>query len=140
MNVLVRFANGHIKVKEFDSADVLESIQAILSNIGFENIPEFDEEENYTIGEIVRYGKLVYVFISDHNAGLWDENDVEETTIKQFINVSDDIDTDLDISDESGHVLARFSNGHIKVKNFDSANLPIELENISDTDFDISDD
>lgn len=32
-------------------------------------------------------------------------------------------DTDLDIADEKGNVLARFTDGHIKTKNFDSSNI-----------------
>jgi hypothetical protein len=127
-NVLARFEGGHFKVKKFDSADVMSSIQAILSNIGFDNIPEFDEEEDYAIGDIVRYGKLVYIFISAHEAGEWDASEVEETIIntEHPIAVEDALSTDLDITDALGNVLVRFKNGHIKVKNFDSSNIQID--------------
>lgn len=122
-NVLAIIANGHIKVKNFDSADINESISAILSNMGFDNITEFSEEENYVIGEIVRYGKLVYVFTSAHEAGKWNESEVKETVIttEHPIEVSDGVsEADLDIVDEQGNILARFSNGGFQVKDFNS--------------------
>ena len=122
-NVLVRFASGHIKVKNFDSADINESISAILSNIGFDNITEFSEEEDYDIGEIVRYGKLVYVFTSAHKAGEWDVSDVKETVIttEHPIEVSDKVsEADLDISDEHGNVIMRLKDGHIQTQKFNS--------------------
>lgn len=122
-NVLVRFASGHIKVKNFDSADINESISAILSNIGFDNITEFSEEEDYDIGEIVRYGKLVYVFTSAHKAGEWDVSEVKETVIttEHPIEVSDEVsEADLDISDEHGNVIMRLKDGHIQTQKFNS--------------------
>lgn len=38
-------------------------------------------------------------------------------------------ESDLDISDENGNVLARFSEGHIKTKNFDSSKINTDTEN-----------
>ena len=125
-NVLVRFASGHIKVKNFDSADINESISAILSNIGFDNITEFSEEEDYDIGEIVRYGKLVYVFTSAHKAGAWNISEVKETVIttEHPIEVSDEVsEADLDISDEHGNVIMRLKDGHIQTQKFNSLTL-----------------
>jgi len=123
-NVLVRFTNGHLQVKNFSSADALESIQAILSNIGFDNVPEFDEDADYAIGDIVRYEKYVYVFTSAHTAGEWDDTEVEKTTItfESPVDVTT-AESDLDISDEQGNVLVRFTNGHLQVKNFNSSEL-----------------
>ena len=123
-NVIVRYAGGHLQVKNFSSADILESIQAILSNIGFDNVPEFSEEKDYAVGEIVRYKKYVYVFTSEHTAGAWDVSEVEKTVIntEHPIEVFNGVSkADLDIVDEQGNVLARFANGHIQVKNFDSS-------------------
>lgn len=124
-NVLVRFSGGHLQVKNFHSADVLDSIQAILSNVGFDNIPEFNEEDDYVVGDIVRYEKYVYVFTSAHTAGEWDETEVEKTVIKpEFpVEVSDDNEADLDISDEIGNAVVRFAGGHIKTQNFDSKDI-----------------
>ncbi len=47
----------------------------------------------------------------------------------QTASVKDTLDSgDLDITDESGNVLARFSGGHIKVKHFDSSSLDGRIE------------
>ena len=49
--------------------------------------------------------------------------------------------TDLDIVDDTGNVLARFSDGHFKVKNFDTRNIQtdIEVESTSQGDLEFSD-
>ena len=39
---------------------------------------------------------------------------------------------DLDVSDPSGNVIARFANGHIQTKNFDSADIPDLISEVSD--------
>jgi len=43
---------------------------------------------------------------------------------KHPVNVTNTTSGDLEFSDESGNVLVRFSNGHVKTKNFDSSNIP----------------
>ena len=48
--------------------------------------------------------------------------------------------SDLDISDENGNEIARFSGGEFKTKNFDTANTPAQTEDNSGTEFRISDD
>ena len=122
-NVLAQFANGHFQVKNFSSVDVLDSIQAILSNVGFDNIPEFSEEEDYAIGEIVRYEKYVYVFTSEHTAGEWDETEVEKTVIntetEHPIEIKNKINVNYDfvIADEQGNAILMIENGTIKTKN-----------------------
>ena len=131
-NVLARFANGHIQVKNFSSVDALESIQAILSNTGFNNVPEFDEETNYSVGDIVRYGKYVYVFTSAHTAGKWNSAEAEKTVLisESQVEVMDNTNAaDLDISDENGNVIMRLKDGHIKTKNFDSSNFNSSNQN-----------
>ena len=52
-SVLVRFASGHIKVKNFDSADINESISAILSNIGFDEVSETDLDISDEHGNVI---------------------------------------------------------------------------------------
>ena len=143
-NVLMRLTNGHIQVKNFSSIDALDSIQAIISNIGFDNIPEFSEEEDYAIGDIIKYEKYVYVFTSNHTAGEWDETEVEKTVVyNNPVEVADDNKADLDISDENGNVLVKFANGHVKVKNFDSADnnesISAILQNIGIDDIPVFD-
>lgn len=40
------------------------------------------------------------------------------------VKVSDATEADLDLTDSDGNVIARFANGHIQTKEFDSANIP----------------
>lgn len=52
--------------------------------------------------------------------------------------ITDVLNTDLDISDEHGHILARFSEGEVKTKNFDSGETvvtePISIADIAIVD------
>ena len=91
-NAIVEFSDGHVKTKNFDSADMTERVSAL------------EEEEAQT-----------YI------------PNIMET---------DDPDADLDITDSHGNAVARFAQGHIKTKNFDSEEA---LERISDTEDDIAD-
>lgn len=49
----------------------------------------------------------------------------------------DDPDASLDITDETGYVIARLKNGHFQTKKFNSAETPTEM--LSPVDFDIAD-
>lgn len=53
--------------------------------------------------------------------------------------VNEDAYADLDIADITGNVLARFSGGHIKVKNFDSSKVNFETGDDAYADLDIAD-
>ena len=48
-------------------------------------------------------------------------------------------DADLDLGDENGNVLARFKDGHIKTKNFDSKDMGLSFNHTSNGDFEVSD-
>ena len=45
----------------------------------------FDDTENYHVDDVVIYEDKIYKFIADHDAGAWDSEDVELTTIKALI-------------------------------------------------------
>lgn len=65
-------------------------------------------------------------------------------TTEHPVEVGDEQNSDLDITDTMGNILVRFANGHIKVKNFDSSDIPhpVDIGNTSssDVDFEIADD
>ena len=140
-NVLARFANGHFRVKNFSSKQTLEKIASILTNIGFDKLPEFNDEESYVAGDIVIKDNLVYKFKIAHEAGEWKDSEVDQTDmlselggqIELPVSIQDGTDDDLDIADENGNVLARFANGHFRTKYFDSkvaaGKSTIHLEN-----------
>lgn len=54
--------------------------------------------------------------------------------------IEDQSGTDLDINDGLGNTLARFSEGHFKVKNFDTRDVQAKLSNAPIGDFEIADD
>lgn len=112
INILVRFNDGHIKVKQFDSR-----------NIG--TPPVFDSSEAYSINQVVSKDGLFYIFKANHAAGAWNGQEVESIDLLSMIPglVKDAVDTDLDLVDQAENVLVRFSNGHIMTKNFDSSTL-----------------
>ncbi|MCR5071213.1 MAG: hypothetical protein K6A62_04730 [Bacteroidales bacterium] len=120
-NALARFKNGHFRVKNFDSAKNN-------ANLGIDSVTDFSEDGNYAVDDIVKYGGLLYKFTEPHEAGEWDDTQVEQTNVMQAathpVAVQDSgNDADLDVSDENGNVLARFKNGHFRTKNFDSSNV-----------------
>lgn len=69
----------------------------------------------------------------------WYQVNDEEIEVKDNHNT---LPSDLEIGDENGNILARFSRGHIQTKNFDSADIKsdIEVEDNDYSDLDISDD
>ena len=123
-NILARFKDGHFRVKNFDS-------QKNNANLGIDSVPEFSTTQTYEAGETVQRDGLLYKFIVQHQPGAWNNNDVEQTNVMESaehpVVVKDsDNDADLDISDDNNYILARFRNGHIRTKNFNSENLPID--------------
>lgn len=118
-NVLARFENGHFRVKNFDS-------EKNNANLGVDSIAEFSTSVSYSIGDITKRNGLLYRFIRDHAPGSWNNADVEQTNVMQSathpVSVIDSSNnSDFEISDLSGNVLARFKNGHFRVKKFDSS-------------------
>lgn len=54
-------------------------------------------------------------------------------------NLNGRLDSDLDIVDETYNVLARFADGNIRTKNFDSSEVTLKVKNNNDFDFTIED-
>ena len=52
----------------------------------------------------------------------------EVASIEHPVEVNENSDSDLDVADENGNVLARFKDGHIKTKNFDSEKVATKEE------------
>ena len=61
----------------------------------------------------------------------------QQAVTNNFARIENDNAADLDVADDSGNVLARFSDGHIQTKNFNSAQLP-SLATKSNNDFDFT--
>ena len=104
---------------------------------------QFSASKAYAAGDYVYYNRKLYCFTAAHAAGAWTGSDASEATVSGELSAlkadltempdakkSDAEGTDLDITDQNGNVIARFKNGHIEVKNFDSSDLPsiVQLE------------
>lgn len=85
--------------------------------------------------------------ISDELDTKADEEDLSSLseTIVQLTGAVDDLSkdstgiADFDISDENGNVLARFKDGEVKTKNFDSSLMKMKESVKTGTDFDLTD-
>lgn len=97
-NALAMFSGGHLKVKNFDSSE----------------LPRISDMEDAIalVGAVVK---------SVNNEEPDSNGNVTLNVIKA--EESDAYTVDLDIADSNGNVIARFQNGHIKTKNFDSGNF-----------------
>lgn len=123
-NVIVRFADGHIEVKEFDSRDVgdlgdLEttdktSLVDAINEVNGAVDDKVDMPTGGTAGQVLGLdSNLDPAWINQSGgggSGNVDAMDSEATGI------------DLDISDMNGNVLMRLENGNIRTKKFNSDN------------------
>ena len=83
------------------------------------------------VGSVISYDNSQSGLAADNVQGAIDE-------VSDFVQ-DGSVDSDLDITDDSDHVLVRFSKGHVMTKNFDSSKVNIEIGDDSSTDFDIAD-
>ena len=119
-NVLVRFKDGHIQTKEFDSSD----IDGMKDDI---NSKQDAPSSSGTAGQVLGLNNsLKPVWVDQSGGGGSGNVDVKDST-EQGV--------DLDVSDNSGHVVMRLKDGHIQTKNFDSSafETPLETFNASAT-------
>ena len=94
--VLAQFSGGHIKTQKFDS-----SVEKVDANQGSENA-----------GKIMTVGDDGEVVPSDKKVE--SDTSVEQTEETGLV---------FDLADPHGYVIARFKNGHIQTKNFNSENV-----------------
>ena len=123
-NILVGFADGNIKTKNFDSSKTPYVKQEPTS------MPDLDFTDE---------GGNVLVRFADGNIRTRNFDSSGTPYGKQTLTSM----YDLDFTDEKGNILVRFSNGHIKTKNFDSSGtlgtLYVKQESTSTSDLDIAD-
>lgn len=128
-NVILRLADGHIQTKEFDSSDLEDLVSDKL------DAPETAGSSGQVLG---LDNNLNPVWVNQSGGG---NSDTE-------VRPSNAADVDLDVTDIYGNVIARFSGGHIKTKEFDSSELEIHnvpsggsadyvLAKNSNTDYDL---
>ena len=60
-----------------------------ITTLGDSIAPAFDATDSYSIGDIVIYNDTLYKFKSNHAAGSWESNDVDEITISDLIEAAE---------------------------------------------------
>lgn len=112
------------------AVDVVEEAEAEIERVAGTIPADYSALSDQVSHQSDEIGDLKSAFDSIETA----TNDIPKTRD------SDATGIDLDISDTNGNVLVRFSNGHIKTKNFNSANaFPFPAPIDSDVDLAISD-
>lgn len=112
------------------------TVKDALDSTGLGDYPTFSESTAYSAGDVVNYNGKLYQFTADHAAGAWIGSDAEAWSLTKGIENSVQMyhnnitDTDLEISDDKKNILARFVEGHIETKNFNSAEVKAEQESI----------
>ena len=76
---------GNSKTAAISQNAVNESVNVINTNTGIAEYEEFSEAKAYSIGDTVKYNGLLYTFIAEHEAGAFDEGQVEDTSLKKSI-------------------------------------------------------
>lgn len=90
---------------------------AIKNMLGVSNAGdiEYDDTETYAAG-------TMGAGLSELKSAIEDSPTIADT---------DETDSDLDIADSQGYVIARFSDGHIQTKNFDSSQIDSRIAAVS---------
>ena len=106
-NILVKFEDGHIKTKNFDSSNEIKTIQLT---------------------------SPVDLYLSDQNGNVVAKFEDGHIKTKNFDSANTNVQgavitkqssspADLYLSDQTGNVVAKFEDGHIKTKYFNSSNI-----------------
>lgn len=61
---------------------LLEQIQNLTNNVGILEYENFNESDSYEIGDVVNYNGILYVFTKPHSAGPWNQEEVQNTNLK----------------------------------------------------------
>ena len=136
-NVIVRFEDGHIKTKEFDSSNIEPA------PVESGNVEARVADTNVDLDITDSNGNVIVRFANGHiQTKEFDSSNIEPAPMPTG---SDNVDArtssssaDLVLTDNAGNVIAEFSGGNIKTKNFNSDGIKDRLEivrNISGTDY-----
>ena len=140
-NVLARFSGGHLRTKHFDSGELDAKFAAKQNTLTFDDAPTSGSNNPVKSGGVYtalagKQNSLTFDSTPTSGSG----NPVTSGGVHEALSEADakiqeapkcvtaDADADLDLADPSGNVLARFSGGHIKTKNFDSSDIQTELD------------
>lgn len=146
---------SRITLEVGDLVDDIETATAAIpasdmASLMFGIAPTFSDSVAYKAGAYVYYGGDLYCFTADHNSGTWTGSDVTAAVLCNDVsdlksNVTEmgtppkivepeETEADLYVCDSDGNVIAKFVDGHIVTKNFDSASIQLDLIMEADSD------
>lgn len=128
-NVLVRMKGGHIQTKNFDSADVLKMPRVLETT---ETDPDLDiTDENGAVILRLEDGHIKTKHFDSEEAATKEE--IKDVSKMPTTKSSTESGVDLDVADESGNVILRLKDGHIKTKYFNSERIDNVVKSVNDT-------
>lgn len=141
-NVILRLKNGHLYVQKFRSDNTLS-----IENLQIRTELSDDETGNRELrlflvgynseGEPQEYGPYSLPYATEESEGTMSAEDKRHL---ERLDTTDGEESDLDVSDPDGNMIARFKNGHIQTQKFNSeVDGQTSVVNGEDADFDISD-
>ena len=135
--VLARFNNGHFQTLNFDSRKTTDS-----------SFIKYNPELNGTDSSLFSVEELQKINGYDSKYGITVQNTIDilankhielEEESKKHPYIDDKLyDSDLDISDENGNIIAQFANGHFQTLNFDSSLITNKIKTLENTEIQIS--
>lgn len=114
-NVLLELADGHVRTKNFDSSDINTETDTTLTEEG-------KPADAKATGDRI-------TAVEEELSGIDTESPVKDAS---------SADADLYICDSFGNVVGEFGDGHIRTKNFDSADMEGIPEDVSALQTDVS--
>lgn len=141
-NVILRLKDGHLYVQKFRSDTTLST-----DNLQIRTALSDDESGNRTLelflvgynseGELQEYGPYSLPYATEESEGTMSAEDKRHL---ERLDTTDGEESDLDVSDPDGNVIARFKNGHIQTQKFNSeVDGQTSVVNGEDADLDIAD-
>lgn len=141
-NVILRLKEGHLYVQKFRSDTTLST-----DNLQIRTALSDDESGNRTLelflvgynseGELQEYGPYSLPYATEESEGTMSAEDKRHL---ERLDTTDGEESDLDVSDHDGNVIARFKNGHIQTQKFNSeVDGQTSVVNGEDADLDIAD-
>lgn len=124
-NVLMRIKDGHVKTKNFDSA-----------NIGNENIRNgaIDDTKLSKVHPSIEEKKGADLSIIDNNGNVLANyhDGIHETKKPSPYTINNSNEDDINIEDSNRNRILSIKGGHIKTKNFDSESVINDVEKIKE--------
>lgn len=125
---------GNVNTGEYNSQVVITNTGTTQDAVLDITIPKGVPGNTTILGDEDTY--TLYSNTGDHDNGAM----TQQAATNSFPNINNtSVNSDLEFSDDSNNTLVRFSDGHVKTKNFDSRDLKTFVGDADSTDLDFTD-